>query len=126
VADIRFQCSRCGGNLEVDDEGAGQEIACPICDCLVTIPKLEYHSALTASPKYSKRKIQRSAFVVALVFVTGVALLLAVHRWIRKPQQSGGFQLKLSVERDDANDQFKKGLEYYYSWGVPKDEAEAA
>ncbi len=38
MPDIHFQCPHCGGNLEVEDDGAGMEIPCPSCNRPITIP----------------------------------------------------------------------------------------
>jgi DNA-directed RNA polymerase subunit RPC12/RpoP len=36
--DLIFNCPKCGQELEVDDSGAGEEIACPACGSTIRIP----------------------------------------------------------------------------------------
>jgi len=40
MADIRFQCPHCDNNLEVDDEGQGTQVACPVCGETIGIPTI--------------------------------------------------------------------------------------
>ena len=38
MADIAFACSSCRQSLEAPEEMAGEDIACPSCQAVITIP----------------------------------------------------------------------------------------
>ncbi|MDD4892140.1 MAG: hypothetical protein PHU85_19630, partial [Phycisphaerae bacterium] len=44
---VSFQC-RCGRSLEVDDELAGQQVSCPVCNEVLTVPTAAARSASAA------------------------------------------------------------------------------
>ena len=38
MADIHFNCSKCGQTLEVDESGVGMQVNCPKCNQSITVP----------------------------------------------------------------------------------------
>lgn len=51
---IRFQCSKCGQNLEVDQEGAGQTAPCPDCGKSLTVPGMAVGSGEAFHNQWAK------------------------------------------------------------------------
>jgi hypothetical protein len=39
MADMTFNCPQCSNGIQVDDQWAGQQIACPTCQTLVVVPR---------------------------------------------------------------------------------------
>jgi membrane protein YdbS with pleckstrin-like domain/DNA-directed RNA polymerase subunit RPC12/RpoP len=57
MTDIRFNCHECGGNLSVDENGAGMTVSCPLCSKQVRIPSSqETPIASPSSPPIAKEK----------------------------------------------------------------------
>lgn len=48
--DIVFRCHQCRQELEVDSGAAGEQIACPTCGTVITVPSPEQTSARTQNP----------------------------------------------------------------------------
>lgn len=38
MSDINFDCPRCGGNLLIDEKGAGREFRCTHCEATILVP----------------------------------------------------------------------------------------
>jgi DNA-directed RNA polymerase subunit RPC12/RpoP len=50
MADMTFNCPQCSQGIQVDDQWAGQEIACPTCQTAVVVPAPTRHSPLVPKP----------------------------------------------------------------------------
>ena len=48
MATFNINCPHCGGTLEVQDEWAGMETACPLCQSSLVIPRREVQGRTTA------------------------------------------------------------------------------
>jgi len=46
---IKFNCSHCGQRLACDEESAGSEISCPVCQGFTAVPPVA--GKMAASPK---------------------------------------------------------------------------
>jgi hypothetical protein len=68
---IHFQCPYCDGNLEVADEGAGSDVACPICSRIITIPEKPSQFILTSDQRATKPHIKKAA-ISAAVWAAGL------------------------------------------------------
>jgi TPR repeat protein/DNA-directed RNA polymerase subunit RPC12/RpoP len=130
MADIQFQCSHCGNDLTVDQEGAGLEVECPSCHSRIVIP-VGLPPLLTASAKpasKSNRLFWILSFFVLSAIATGFIFAVKSHHKKNELIDSkwkSMDDLKSDAEKGDAAAQFYFGAHYQFGQGVATNLPEA-
>ncbi len=56
MGDVSFNCPECGGNLSVDENGAGMTVPCPLCSKRIRIPRPQKTPATPPPPPLTAKQ----------------------------------------------------------------------
>ena len=94
MADIEFNCPKCGNRLSVDEKGIGLTVGCPDCRTSITIPNPKRQNSIQSRTPSDKPRPGSALFALALsmlaLIVAGVGLTVALRvnaRAVVLPQQ---------------------------------------